>query len=67
MLESMGHRADAIGVARYLAPLAGTYVLDAQDADLAADLAELQMAALCVPTLMADPAVRQGLAAAVLA
>ena len=67
MLESMGHRPDAIGVARYLAPLAGSYVLDAQDADLVADLAELQLAAICVPTLMADPAVRQGLAAAVLA
>ncbi len=67
MLESMGHRPDAIGVARYLAPLAGTYVLDVADEALAPDLAELDMAAICVPTLMADPAVRQGLAAAVLA
>ncbi len=67
MLESMGHRPDAIGVARYLAPLAGTYVLDVADEALAPDLAELDMAAICVPTLMADPAVRRGLAAAVLA
>lgn len=67
MLDSMGHRPDAVGVARYLAPLTGTYVLDVADEALAPDLAELDMAAICVPTLMADPAVRQGLAAAVLA
>ncbi len=67
MLESMGHRPDAIGVARYLAPLAGSFVLDEQDAALVDELAELDQRALCVPTLMADPDVRRGLAAAVLA
>ena len=67
MLASMGHRPDAIGVARYLQPLAGTYVLDAEDAGLAGDLAALAMRPLVVPTLMKDPAVRTGLAAAVLA
>ena len=67
MLNSMGHRPDAIGVARYLQPLAGGYVLDTQDAALAAELDALEMRAVVVPTLMKDPAVRTGLAAAVLA
>ena len=67
MLDSMGHRPDAIGVARYLQPLAGAYVLDPEDAALAPDLDALAMRAVVVPTLMKDAAVRTGLAAAVLA
>ncbi|MGI9186259.1 MAG: 2-phospho-L-lactate transferase CofD family protein, partial [Gaiellales bacterium] len=67
MLDSMGHRPDAIGVARYLQSLAGTYVLDPEDAALAADLDALAMRAIVVPTLLKDPVVRAGLAAAVLA
>ena len=67
MLDSMGHRPDAIGVARYLQSLAGAYVLDTEDAGLAADLDALAMRAVVVPTLMKDPAVRTGLAAAVMA
>ena len=67
MLESMGHRPDAIGVARYLQQLAGAYVLDPEDASLAGELDALSMRAIVVPTLMKDPAVRTGLAAAVLA
>ena len=67
MLDSMGHRPDAIGVARYLQPLAGAYVLDTEDAALAAELDALAMRAVVVPTLMKHPAVRTGLAAAVLA
>jgi len=67
MLTSLGHRPDAIGVAAYLAPMVGAYVLDAQDAALGADLDALAMRAIVVPTMMKDPAVRAGLAAAVLA
>ena len=64
MLASMGHRPDAVGVARYLADLAGVYVLDPEDAALAD---ELDQHAIVVPTLMQEPDVRAGLAAAVLA
>jgi LPPG:FO 2-phospho-L-lactate transferase len=67
MLASMGHRPDAIGVARYLQPLAGAYVLDPEDAGLADDLDALAMRAIVVPTLLKEPAVRAGVAAAVLA
>jgi LPPG:FO 2-phospho-L-lactate transferase len=67
MLASLGHRPDAVGVAAYLAPLVGRFVLDAEDAGLAAEVEALDVAATCVPTLMADPGVRAGLAAAVLA
>ena len=64
MLASMGHRPDAVGVARYLADLAGAYVLDPEDAALAD---EVEQRAIVVPTLMQEPDVRAGLAAAVLA
>ena len=64
MLASMGHRPDAVGVARYLADLAGAYVLDPEDTALAD---EVEQRAIVVPTLMQEPDVRAGLAAAVLA
>jgi len=67
MLGSMGHRPDAIGVARYLQTLAGGFVLDTEDAALAAELDDLAMRAIVVPTLMKEPTVRANLAAAVLA
>ncbi len=67
MLASLGHRPDALGVAAYLAPLIGTFVLDAEDAALAGEVEQLGLRPLCVPTRMADPGVRAGLAAAVLA
>ena len=67
MLASMGHRPDAIGVARYLQPLAGAYVLDPEDAGLADDLDALVMRAIVVPTLLKESAVRACVAAAVLA
>ena len=35
LLDSLGHERSALGVARYLAPLAGTFVLDEADAALA--------------------------------
>ena len=63
MLESLGHRPDAAGVARYLEPLCATFVVDQLDAALVDVVAQR---AICVPTLMADPAVRRGLAEAVL-
>lgn len=67
MLASMGHRPDAIGVAAYLRELTGAFVLDERDAALAGEIEALGLRAVCVPTVMADPAVRAGLAAAVLA
>ena len=66
MLESMGHRPDAVGVACYLAPLAGTFVLDEADVALANAVGQLDQRVVMTPTLMADPGVRQGLAEAVL-
>lgn len=67
MLESMGHRPDAIGVARHLRALVGAYALDAADAALADEAAALGLRPVCVPTLMRDAAARAALAAAVLA
>ena len=67
MLESMGHRPDALGVARYLQSLTGTFVLDAEDTALAPDAEALGLRAMCVPTLMRDAPARAALAAAVLA
>ena len=67
MLESMGHRSDALGVARHLQSVAGAFVLDEADAALAAEAEALGLRPIVVPTLMRDAAARAALAGAVLA
>ena len=67
LLDSLGHERSALGVARYLAPLAGTFVLDRADADLAPAIEALGVRAIVADTLMQDPAVRAALARTALA
>ena len=67
LLDSLGHERSALGVARYLAPLAGTFLLDRQDAVLAPAIEALGVRAVVADTLMHDPAVRAALARTALA
>jgi LPPG:FO 2-phospho-L-lactate transferase len=56
MMASLGHEATALGVARIYAGMADRFILDEADADLAADVEALGMAAGVLPTVMrADP------------
>jgi LPPG:FO 2-phospho-L-lactate transferase len=54
MLASLGHEVSAVGVARLYAGLVDVFVLDVQDAALAADVETLGMRALVTDTIMAD-------------
>lgn len=67
MLESLGHRPDAVGVAAYLAPYASRFVLDHADMALAGAVADLDLEPVGATALMRDEAARADLAAAVLA
>jgi LPPG:FO 2-phospho-L-lactate transferase len=67
LLDSLGHERSALGVARYLAPLAGTFLLDRRDALLAPAIEALGIRAVVADTLMQDPAVRVALARTALA
>jgi LPPG:FO 2-phospho-L-lactate transferase len=67
LLDSLGHERSALGVARYLAPLAGTFVLDDADAALAPAIMALGLRVIVADTLMHDPAVRAALARTALA
>lgn len=66
MLESLGHRADAAGVAAYLAPYARTFALDQADTGLVADVEELGLRTVLVDALLADADRRRAVASAVL-
>ena len=67
MLASLGHEPTALGVARLYAGIAGTFVLDRQDADLAPRVAELGLRPVLAEALMTDAPGRRRLAADVLA
>ena len=67
LLDSLGHERSALGVARYLAPLAGTFVLDRADEELAPAIEALGVRVIVADTLMHDPAVRAALARTALA
>lgn len=67
MLASLGHRTDVAGAAACVADVAGAYLLDPADAGLVADVEALGLRALVAPALLADPAARAAVAAAVLA
>jgi LPPG:FO 2-phospho-L-lactate transferase len=66
MLESLGHRPDAAGVAAYLAPFASRFVLDHADLDLGAAVRDAGSEPVCATALMRDAAARADLAAVVL-
>ena len=67
LLDSLGHERSALGVARYLAPLAGSFVLDRADEELAPRIEALGVRVIVADTLMQDPAVRAALARTALA
>ena len=67
LLDSLGHERSALGVARYLAPLAATFVLDRADVLLAPAIEALGLRAIVADTLMHDPVVRAALARTALA
>jgi LPPG:FO 2-phospho-L-lactate transferase len=62
MLRSLGHEVTAVGVARLYEGLVEEYVLDEADAGLGSGLADLSMAPLVGPTVMATDADRATLA-----
>ena len=68
LLDSLGHERSALGVARYLAPLAGTFVLDRRPTRAGAGASRRSAcASIVADTLMQDPAVRAALARTALA
>ena len=67
MLETLGHERSPAGVARYLAPLASRFVLDASDAEHAPAVAAAGVEPVLGPALMRDAATRLALARTALA
>jgi LPPG:FO 2-phospho-L-lactate transferase len=67
MLASLGHEVSAVGVARLYAGLVDVFVLDVQDAALAADVETLGMRALVTDTIMTDGEARARVARETLA
>ena len=66
MLASLGHEASAAGVAQLYAGVAGSFVLDSQDADEAPAIEALGLRAIVAPIVMADPATRESVGRAIL-
>ena len=66
MLASLGHESSALGVARIYQGVAGRFVLDEVDGDLAPAIENLGMRTLVSDTIMTDDAARARLAAEVL-
>jgi LPPG:FO 2-phospho-L-lactate transferase len=66
MLETLGHEAGALGVARLYEGLASTFVLDPADAALAPAVEALGLEAVVTPIVMVDPAVRGDVGRAIL-
>jgi LPPG:FO 2-phospho-L-lactate transferase len=54
MLETLGPAPGALGVARLLAPLAASFVLDEADRTLAPEVEALGLRAVVAPSLMRD-------------
>ena len=67
MLATLGHEATALGVARIYQGVAGRFVLDRVDRELAPDIEALGMRTLVTDTVMTDDAARARLAREVLA
>lgn len=66
LMADLGHEPSVTGVARILAAVAGTLVIDDADADLAPTVEAAGMACLVTPTVMHSPDVAARLAASVL-
>ena len=66
-LATLGHEVSALGVARTLAPVAGAFLLDEADRELAPAIEALGLRVACAPTLMTDVEARRRLAEAALA
>jgi len=66
MLAELGHDVSALGVARYYRAWVDGFVLDAQDAALAADITALGMRVRVSDTMMRNDADKKRLAAEVL-
>jgi len=66
MLGTLGHEVSALGVARIYADVAGAFVLDEQDRDLAPAVEALGLRARTAATIMRDAASRSALARAVI-
>jgi LPPG:FO 2-phospho-L-lactate transferase len=54
MMQSLGQRADAVGVAQRYAGLAGTLVIDHADEALGPEIAALGLTPVCRDILMPD-------------
>ncbi|MEM9144914.1 MAG: 2-phospho-L-lactate transferase [Pseudomonadota bacterium] len=67
MLASLGHQADALGVARLYADIADRFLIDQADADLAGAIASLGLAPDIRDILMRDAADKARLAGEILA
>jgi LPPG:FO 2-phospho-L-lactate transferase len=67
MLETLGPAPGAVGVARLLAPLAASFVLDEADRALAPEVEALGLRAVVAPSLMRDVETSRRLAAAAIA
>ena len=65
--DAQDEQAGDVGVAGYLAPLAGGFVLDSADQGRAGDVRALGLRTVCVPTLMHDAESAAALARAALA
>jgi LPPG:FO 2-phospho-L-lactate transferase len=66
MLDGLGLERSALGVARRLADVCGTFVLDLEDAELAPAIEALDMRVVLAQSLMLDDAARLDLARAAL-
>jgi LPPG:FO 2-phospho-L-lactate transferase len=66
MLASLGEDVSAVGVARRYAGIAAAFVLDQADAELAHEIAALDMTPRVLPTVMRTDADRAALARALI-
>ena len=66
MLRELGHEPTAAGVARLLADLIGTFVVDTADRELTDDIESLGLRCVVTDTIMQDPAVSAALAATII-
>jgi LPPG:FO 2-phospho-L-lactate transferase len=62
MLDSLGHEASALGVARLYAGWVDTFVIDSADAALAPEIEALGLRVVVTDTIMTDDAARARLA-----
>lgn len=64
MLRELGEEASVVGVARRYRDLAATLIVDEVDAPLVAEIEDIGMRAIAMPTIMSEPGVAAALARA---